>query len=62
LTQEADRKAVERLYYQSMNTGLAARTLRIRTRRGSAQPSAMRDLAPLKLDQLADEPVEGDAA
>lgn len=55
----ADKNAVGRLYYQSVTAGLTGRTLRIRTRRGSAQPSLMRDLEPMKLDQPV-EPVEGE--
>jgi hypothetical protein len=58
----ADKNAVKRLYYLSAYAGLRGRTLRIRTRRGSAQPSAMRDLEPIHLADVVVEPREGEIA
>lgn len=62
LREAAEQKAIAYLYEQSIQTGLTGRTLRIRTRRGSAPPSQMRDLEPMRLDQTIVKPVEGETA
>ena len=43
---QPDRDAIQRLYNASINRGLQGRELRIRTRRGSAAPSALNALTP----------------
>jgi hypothetical protein len=62
LDHAADQNAMARLYYLSGYAGLRTRTLRIRTRRGSAQPSEMRDLEPIQLAGVVGEQVEGEGA
>lgn len=61
LDEVAEQKAIAYLYEQSIKTGLTGRTLRIRTRRGSAPPSQMRDLEPMSLDPIIMKPAQGDA-
>ncbi|MEM7130405.1 MAG: hypothetical protein AAF702_29035 [Chloroflexota bacterium] len=57
-----DKRAVERLYYRSLQANLTGRELQIRTRRGSAAPSARRTLDPMIIDLSTPTPVEGESA
>lgn len=60
--QAVDIQAVERLYYMSIQANLTGRTLQLRTRRGSATPSARRTLEPMIVDFSSDSSTQGEGA